>query len=125
MLVVRFSRGRMASPLATRLALNNRSRRRLHDSVGLRFSRVLSLALVLVVSIATHGSADVIVARKTSHLSFTASVSPDVVKPGGRLSLAINVTPKKRMHVYAPGTKYRAVKVTLNKHPSLKPSRLV
>ena len=94
-------------------------------NVGSGFSRTLLLSLALVAILATPGVADVIVARQTSHLSFIASLSPDTVKAGGRLSLIVNITPKKRMHVYAPGTKYRAVTVTLNKHASLKPSRLV
>ena len=73
---------------------------------------------------ATPLAADVIVARNTPHLSFIASISPDAVRAGGRLSLVVKVTPKKRMHVYAPGTTYRAIVVTLDRHPSLKPSKL-
>ena len=83
------------------------------------------LALVFVALVVAPTAADVIVARRTSHLSFTASLSPDAVTPGKRLSLVVDVTPKQRMHVYAPGTKYRAVTVTLNRHPSLRPSKLV
>ena len=70
-------------------------------------------------------TADVIVARNTRHLSFTASLTPDVVKPGSRLSLIVKIVPKKRMHVYAPGTKYRAVTVTLNRSAWLKPSKTI
>ena len=89
---------------------------------------MLRSAAALVFALLTLGpaplAADVIVARNTPHLSFIASMSPDTVKPGGRLSLVVNIVPKRRMHVYAPGTKYRAVTVTLKKHPSLKTSRL-
>jgi DsbC/DsbD-like thiol-disulfide interchange protein len=90
------------------------------------FSRIavaLLAAALLALAVAPI-AADVIVARNTPHLSFTASMTPDVVKPGGRLSLTVHVTPKKRMHVYAPGTNYRAITVTLDKQPSLKPSQL-
>lgn len=83
-----------------------------------------ALVVAVIAVSAAPGAADVIVARNTPHLSFIASMSPDTVKPGGRLSLVVNVVPKRRMHVYAPGTKYRAVAVTLRKHPSLKTSRL-
>ena len=69
--------------------------------------------------------ADVIVGRNTPHLSFTASLSPDVVRSGGKLSLVVNIMPKRRMHVYAPGTHYRPVTVTLNKAPWLKPGKTV
>lgn len=68
-------------------------------------------------------AADIIVARNTPHLSFTASLSPDSIKSGGRLQLIVNITPKKRMHVYAPGTHYRPVTVTLNKNAWLKPGK--
>jgi DsbC/DsbD-like thiol-disulfide interchange protein len=90
------------------------------------FSRITALALAaaLLALAVVPLAADVIVARNTPHLSFTASISPDVARPGGRLSLVVNVMPKKRMHVYAPGTTYRAITVTLDRHPSLKPSRL-
>ena len=87
--------------------------------------RNVGVALVLLVGAVSPLIADVIVARNTRHLSFTASLSPDVARPGGRLSLVVNVVPKKRMHVYAPGTKYRAVTVTLNRQPFLKASPAV
>ena len=82
-----------------------------------------ALVAALIAATAAPGAADVIVARNTPHLSFTASMTPDAVRSGGRLSLTVNVTPKRRMHVYAPGTKYRAVTVALDRHPSLKPSK--
>ena len=91
------------------------------------FSRTFAamLAAVLLTVEVTPLGADVIVARNTSHLSFTAALSPDVVKTGSRLLLVVDVTPKKRMHVYAPGTNYRAITVTLNRNPSLKLSKAV
>jgi len=93
--------------------------------VGL--SRTLRAAFVvaLVIVAATPVRADVIVARNTPHLSFTAALSPDVVKPGGTLQLIVSITPRKRVHVYAPGTNYRAIAVTLDRNPALKPSKAV
>ena len=84
-----------------------------------------NLLLVILVSAVSPVHADVIVARNTRHLSFTASLTPDAVRAGGRLSLIVNVIPKKRMHVYAPGTKYRAITVTLNRNPAVKPAKTV
>ena len=104
---------------------SSRSRRRWLRNVGSGFSRTLTVALTqafLTVCV-TPVNADIIVARNTPHLSFTASLSPDVVKTGSRLSLIVDVTPKKQMHVYAPGTTYRAITVTLNRNPSLKLSK--
>jgi hypothetical protein len=94
--------------------------------VGSGFSRTgLALLVTLSAVCVTSVNADVIVARNTRHLSFTAALSPDVVKTGSRLSLIVDVTPKKKMHVYAPGTNYRAITVTLNRNPSLKLSNAV
>jgi len=92
-------------------------RRRWHGSLAL----LGAITLVCVTPLA----ADVIVARNTPHLSFTAAMSPDVVKPGGRLTLMVDITPKKRVHVYAPGTKYRAITVTLDRNAALTPSKPV
>ena len=90
-------------------------------NVGSGFSRTFPVTLALVIAVSPV-AADVIVGRNTPHLSFTASLSPDVARPGGRLSLVVNVIPKKRMHVYTPGTKYRAVTVKLNSQAFLKAS---
>ena len=88
-----------------------------------RWLRSLALLGAITLLCVTPVNADIIVARNTRHLSFTAALSPDVVKPGGRLTLIVDVTPKKRMHVYAPGTNYRAITVTLNRNSALKPSK--
>ena len=39
----------------------------------------------------------------TDHLTLVSYASDDVVAPGNRFSLVIDVTPKPEMHVYAPG----------------------
>ena len=85
------------------------------------------IALPVAVLVATAPiAAERIVSHKTPHLTFVASLSPDVVPArGGRLSLAVNILPRKRMHVYAPGSNYRAVTVTLDRNALLKPSKAV
>ena len=90
----------------------------------MRSSRLALLGAITLVCV-TSVNADVIVARNTPHLSFIAALSPDIVKTGSRLSLIVDVTPKKKMHVYAPGTNYRAITVTLDKNPLLKVSKAV
>ena len=90
------------------------------------FSKTFTALTAAVLWLHTNPSAaDVVVARETRHLSFTASLSPDAVKAGSRLLLVVDVVPKKGMHVYAPGTKYRAITVTLDSHRFLKSSQLV
>jgi DsbC/DsbD-like thiol-disulfide interchange protein len=39
----------------------------------------------------------------TRHLSVSTSTSATAVAPGGRVSLQVEITPKAKMHVYAPG----------------------
>jgi DsbC/DsbD-like thiol-disulfide interchange protein len=39
----------------------------------------------------------------TRHLSVSTSASTEAVAPGQRVSLAVEITPKPNMHVYAPG----------------------
>ena len=49
---------------------------------------------------------------ETDHLEALAWATDDVVAPGNRLSLVIDVTPKPDMHVYAPGDHaYRVIRL--------------
>ena len=59
------------------------------------------------------GTASKTVVRPTAHLSLTATIAPATIAPGGRVALSVSVTPHPGMHVYAPGSKYRAVTITL------------
>lgn len=62
----------------------------------------------------------------TMHLSMTASISDAVAAPGERLAITVNVTPKRGMHLYAPGKHdYRVVQLTLDPQPWLKPQATV
>ena len=61
-----------------------------------------------------------VISRSTPHLTFTATVSPGIIVPGARISIAVDVVPKKGMHVYAPGTQYRPVVIRLQGDPPLR-----
>lgn len=61
-----------------------------------------------------------VISRSTPHLTFTATVSPGIIVPGARISIAVDVVPKKGMHVYAPGTQYRPVVIRLKGDPPLR-----
>lgn len=57
----------------------------------------------------------------TMHLTVHTSISSNVVTPGRQLSLAFEVTPKRNMHVYAPGKHdYQVITVKLDPQPWLK-----
>ena len=56
--------------------------------------------------------------KETKHLTVTTSASPDTVAPGTRLSLAVDVAPKPKMHVYSPGQAgYIGITLTLEGNP--------
>ena len=79
-----------------------------------------------VASILTHQgvtpvSAGPVVALETSHLTVQAVVSDAVVSPGSRFSISLAVTPRRGMHVYAPGRHtYQVVGFTLDPRPWLR-----
>ncbi len=52
---------------------------------------------------------------RTSHVTVQAAASATSVTPGGKLSLAIEVAPRRGMHVYAPGKHdYQVVRFALD-----------
>ena len=54
----------------------------------------------------------------TAHLDLTTYPSDPVIAPGNRIGLALEVTPKTGMHVYAPGaSSYRVISVKLEPQP--------
>jgi len=57
----------------------------------------------------------------TAQLSLAASISDTTAAPGERLSVVVEVTPARGMHVYAPGKHtYQIVKLELEPQPWLK-----
>ena len=57
--------------------------------------------------------------QETAHLTIATSVTPETAKPGGKVALAIDVTPKPGMHVYAPGQAgYIAITVKIDPQPA-------
>ena len=82
--------------------------------------RVVSAAATLILA-ATSASllAQAAAIRETKHLKFTVSIAPRVVSAGDRITLAVDVSPKARMHVYAPGSKYRPITITIEPQRAL------
>jgi len=56
---------------------------------------------------------------ETKHLKFTVSVAPRIASTGDRITLTVDVSPKARMHVYAPGSKYRPIKISIGPQRAL------
>lgn len=73
-------------------------------------STVSSIAVRIGDAVA--GAARAGVRVETDHLEALAWATDDVVAPGNRLSLVVDVTPKPDMHVYAPGDHaYRVIRL--------------
>ena len=59
--------------------------------------------------------------KDTMHLTVTTSISGSEVKAGDKISLTFDITPKRNMHVYAPGKhEYQVIAVTIDPQPWLK-----
>jgi len=62
---------------------------------------------------------------ETNHLAVTAFPSDPAIAPGNRFSVALEITPRKGMHVYAPGAKgYKVIALTLDEQPWVRPQPL-
>lgn len=71
-----------------------------YNPSGMRKPIAASIASTLALALTTASAAEPITTR---HLSIATSTSAPVVAPGGRVSLVVEITPKEKMHVYAPG----------------------
>ena len=61
------------------------------------------------------------VSATTAHLSLSATITDTTAAPGERLSIAVDVTPRPGMHLYAPGKHdYQVVRLTLAPQPWLR-----
>lgn len=61
------------------------------------------------------------VTQQTAHLSLSASISDTTVAPGERVTIALEITPQRGMHVYAPGKhSYQVVRLVFDPQPWLR-----
>jgi hypothetical protein len=61
-----------------------------------------------------------VVSADTKHVEVRATLSNTEVTPGARITVAVDITPKARMHVYAPGAKYTPVTLQIQPQPFVK-----
>lgn len=59
------------------------------------------------------------------HITVTAAVSDRTVAPGERITLAFDITPRDRIHVYAPGASYQVVAIALDPQAVVVPHETV
>jgi len=57
----------------------------------------------------------------TAHVTLSATISDTTAAPGERLAIVVDASPKRGMHLYAPGKHtYRVVQVTIDPQPWLR-----
>jgi hypothetical protein len=82
---------------------------------------VLTVLSLAVISAQSPGNMTEPVRKDTMHLTVNTSISDTTVTPGKKLSLKFDVTPKRGMHVYAPGKHdYQVIAVKIDPQPWLK-----
>lgn len=86
----------------------------------MRYARVLCGFLALVF-LGVRPAAGQPVRSETMHLIVAASVNDGTVDAGKRIALTFDVTPKRGMHVYAPGKHdYQVIAISLDPQPWMK-----
>jgi len=84
---------------------------------------LLIAALCGLMSVAVQAQGAGPIRNDTMHLTVHTSISATEVAPGGKLALKFDVTPKRTMHVYAPGKHdYQVIAVKIDAQPWLKPA---
>lgn len=77
----------------------------------------------LLIKLGNQAGASVAAAKaSTNHLDMTTYPSDAAVAPGNRFSLVVQVAPRPRLHVYAPGAEkagYRVISLKLDPHPQV------
>ena len=90
----------------------------------MRLARLPLIALISAafgLTAAAQAPAPLPLRNDTMHLTVNTSLSSAEVAPGQKLSLSFAVTPKRSMHVYAPGKHdYQVIAVKLDPQPWLK-----
>lgn len=86
----------------------------------MRSARLLLEFVVSLLAVSAVASAQP-VRSETMHLIVSASVNDGTVDAGKRISLTFDITPKRSMHVYAPGKHdYQVIGLTIDPQPWMK-----
>ncbi|HEY7497226.1 MAG TPA: protein-disulfide reductase DsbD domain-containing protein [Vicinamibacterales bacterium] len=82
---------------------------------------IATSSVVAVLLFAAQSSTPSKPAIETPHLTVVPSASASTIAPGAKLSLVVEIAPKPKMHVYAPGEKEGIpVALTLEPNPAIK-----
>ena len=86
---------------------------------------MLALFLASAATLAAQAAPQSTFTAANLHLSVRALVEPEVVSPGSEVKITFDVTPARRMHVYAPGAEYQVITVTMDALTGVKAQKLV
>jgi len=85
----------------------------------MRPAALFLLVPITIVTLAAQGAEPV--RNDTMHLTVNTSISDVEAAPGKKLTITFDVTPKRSMHVYAPGKHdYQVITVKIDPQPWLK-----
>ena len=85
----------------------------------MRAVALILLGPITAVTLVAQGAAPV--RNDTMHLTVNTSISDAEAAPGKKLSITFDITPKRGMHVYAPGKHdYQVIAVKIDPQPWLK-----
>ena len=96
--------------------VNSLARCLCHNRICMQRAWCICVGLVLALGAATQAAPP----TETKHLTVTASAPLIPAAPGTRVSLALDVTPKPTMHVYAPRQKdYVPISLAIEANPAI------
>jgi len=79
-----------------------------------------SFAAALLITSTTFAQGGTTLTAANQHLSVKGLASPEVISPGSPVTLTFDITPGRRMHVYAPGAEYQVITIKLDPQLGLK-----
>jgi hypothetical protein len=80
---------------------------------------VMQKVAVAVLAISASAALGANATKETAHLTVKTTQSAEAAAPGRKVSLFVDVTPKPKMHVYAPGQDgYITINLTLEANPA-------
>jgi DsbC/DsbD-like thiol-disulfide interchange protein len=59
------------------------------------------------------------------HIAVKGTTTVETVGPGSKVTIAFDITPARRMHVYAPGADYKVIAITMDPQPGITAAKLV
>ena len=86
--------------------------------------RTICALLLCSSAVLAQGTATSTLTTANAHLSVSAIAETTAAAPKTEVTLTFDVTPRRRIHVYAPGAEYQVVSVKLDTQPGVTAKKL-